>query len=159
MELFTKLFAAWLVFTDHCFDRIVLSGYLMGLQRPGQVVCWLQQVLGVVAITKDVLSQRTQDYLGWVESYARNRKIPLEWAEKDQNNEAYVLPCLRRLERQNRYGRISSFKRWSKAGPNGRVTGWWRGRPAARLISRFCTSTGRAIVTSISVCGTRCWGR
>ncbi len=104
MELFTKLFGTWLVFAYHCFDRIVLSGYRMGLQRPGQVVYWLQQVLGVVAIPKDVLSRRTQDYIGWVESYARNRKLPLEWAEKDQNKETYVLPYLRRLEKQNRYG-------------------------------------------------------
>ena len=56
MELFTKLFGAWLVFVYHCFDRVVLSGYLMGLQRPGQVVYWLQQVLGIEAITKEVLS-------------------------------------------------------------------------------------------------------
>jgi hypothetical protein len=33
MELFTKLFSTWLLFVYHCFDRIVLSGYLMGLQR------------------------------------------------------------------------------------------------------------------------------
>jgi hypothetical protein len=51
MELFTKLFGAWLVFVYHCFDRVVVSGYLMGLQRPGQVVYWLQQVLGIEAIT------------------------------------------------------------------------------------------------------------
>ena len=63
MELFTKLFGAWLVFVYHCFDRIVLSGYLMGLQRPGQVVYWLQQVLGIEAITKEVLSRRTEDYV------------------------------------------------------------------------------------------------
>ena len=63
MELFTKLFGAWLVFVYHCFDRIVLSGcYLMGLQRPGQVVYWLQQVLGIEAITKEVLYRRTLEY-------------------------------------------------------------------------------------------------
>ena len=60
---------------------MVLSGYLMGLQRPGLVVFWLQHVLGIEAITKEVLSRRTQDYIAWVESYARNRNIPVEWAE------------------------------------------------------------------------------
>src|ERR1017187_7071243 len=104
MELFTKLFGAWLVFIYHCFDRIVLSGYLMGLQRPGQVVYWLQQVLGIKAITKEVLSHRTRDYTRWVESYARNHKIPLEWAEKQIRKEDYVLTYLRRLEREDRYG-------------------------------------------------------
>jgi hypothetical protein len=41
-------------------STVVLSGYLMGLQRPGQVVYWLQQVLGIEAITKEVLSTRTE---------------------------------------------------------------------------------------------------
>jgi len=94
MELFTKLFATWLVFVYHCFDRIVLSGYLMGLQRPGRVVFWLRHVLGVDAITKDLLSRRTQDYISWVGSFARNRHIPVEWAERDVRKEEYVLPLL-----------------------------------------------------------------
>src|SRR5438876_740173 len=104
MELFTKLFASWLIFIYHCFDRMVLSGYLMGLQRPGQVVYWLRTVKGIEAITKEVLSERTRRYVGWVESYARHRAIPLEWAEKGVNKEAYVRPYLRRMERAGGYG-------------------------------------------------------
>ncbi len=73
-----KLFGTWLVLVYHCFDRIVLSGYLMGLQRPGQVVYWLQSVLGIQAITKEVLSQRTAGYVHWVGSFARNHRIPLQ---------------------------------------------------------------------------------
>ncbi len=104
MELFTKLFASWLIFIYHCFDRMVLSGYLMGLQRPGQVVYWLRTVKGIEAITKEVLSERTRRYVGWVESYARHRAIPLEWAEKGVNKEAYVRPYLRRMDRAGGYG-------------------------------------------------------
>lgn len=104
MELFTKLFGTWLLFIYHCFDRIVLSGYLMGLQRPGQVVYWLRTVKGIEAITKEVLSERTRRYVGWVEAYARHRNIPLEWAEKGVNKEAYVRPYLRKMERAGEYG-------------------------------------------------------
>jgi hypothetical protein len=104
MELFTKLFQAWLVFVYHCFDRVVLSGYLMGLQRPGQVVYWLQDVLGVEAITKDVLSQRTEAYVRWVEGFARNRKLPLPWHDEGVRMEDYVRPYLLRMERLNRFG-------------------------------------------------------
>jgi hypothetical protein len=104
MELFTKLFQTWLVFIYHCFDRLVLSGYLLGLQRPGQVVYWLRTVKGIEAITKPVLAERTRRYVEWVESYARNRRIPLEWAEKGVNKEEYVRPYLRRMERAERYG-------------------------------------------------------
>jgi hypothetical protein len=38
MELFTKLFGDLLLFVYHCFDRIVIHGYLSGLSRPEQVV-------------------------------------------------------------------------------------------------------------------------
>src|SRR5215471_8105902 len=34
MELFTKLFSGVLLFVYHCFDRIVINGYLSGLSRP-----------------------------------------------------------------------------------------------------------------------------
>ena len=127
MELFTKLFGAWLVFVYHCFDRMVISGYLMGLQRPGQVVYWLQQVLGIEAITKQVLSKRTEDYVGWVQAYARNRKIPIEWAEKDVRKEDYVLPYLRRMERRGEFGVYFIFQTMEQG---------WTFRPGARLVAR-----------------------
>ena len=38
MEPFIKLFGDLLVFVYHCFDRIVIHGYLSGLSRPEQVV-------------------------------------------------------------------------------------------------------------------------
>jgi len=38
MDLFTRLFGDLLVFVYHCFDRIVIHGYLGGLSRPEQVV-------------------------------------------------------------------------------------------------------------------------
>jgi len=45
METFTKLFGSLLVFVYHCFDRIVINGYLEYLSRPELVVhffrvCW-----------------------------------------------------------------------------------------------------------------------
>jgi hypothetical protein len=38
MELFTQLFGDLLAYVYHCFDRIVIYGYLSGLSRPEQVV-------------------------------------------------------------------------------------------------------------------------
>lgn len=69
-------------FVYHCFDRIVIHGYLSGLSRPEQVVHFVREVLGVPIVSKEVLSQRTEDYRNWVEAFARNHKIPIEWAEK-----------------------------------------------------------------------------
>ncbi len=36
--MFTKLFGDFLVFVYHCFDRIVIRGYLTALSRPELVV-------------------------------------------------------------------------------------------------------------------------
>ena len=38
MERFIQLFADFLSLVYHCFDRIVIHGYLSGLSRPEQVV-------------------------------------------------------------------------------------------------------------------------
>ena len=61
-------------------------------------------------VSKEVLSQRTNDYQGWVEAYARNHKIPIEWAGKGVRKEDYVLPALRRLMKKNAYGVYFIFK-------------------------------------------------
>jgi hypothetical protein len=42
MELFTQLFGDLLAFVYHCFDRIVIYGYLSGLSRPEQGVMMLE---------------------------------------------------------------------------------------------------------------------
>src|SRR5262245_56917893 len=61
MELFAKLFSSLLVFVYHCFDRIVIHGYLSGLSRPEQVIHLFRQVLGAALVSEEVLSQlRTQ---------------------------------------------------------------------------------------------------
>ncbi len=61
MELFHKLFSSLLLFVYHCFDRIVIHGYLSGLSRPEQVVYSFRHVLKVRAITREVLKRRTSD--------------------------------------------------------------------------------------------------
>jgi len=127
MELFTTLFGSWLVFVYHCFDRVVLSGYLMGLQRPGQVVYWLQQVLGIEAITKEVLSSRTEAYVRWVESFARNRNLQIVWHDEGVRMEDYVRPYLRRMERENRFGVYFIFQAMERG---------WTFRPV-RLAQRY----------------------
>jgi hypothetical protein len=110
MERFIQLFADFLSWVYHCFDRIVIHGYLSGLSRPEQVVYFFRQVLGIPVVSKEVLSQRTNDYRDWVEAYARNHKIPIEWAEKGTRKEDYVLPAFRSMEKKNDYGVYFIFK-------------------------------------------------
>jgi hypothetical protein len=104
MELFAKLFSSLLVFVYHCFDRIVIHGYLSGLSRPEQVVYFFRDVIAVRVVDKAVLSKRTGECRGWVEAFARNHKIHMEWAKKGVRKEDYVRPRLRCLERAGQYG-------------------------------------------------------
>jgi hypothetical protein len=110
MELFTQLFGDLLTFVYHCFDRIVIHGYLSGLSRPEQVVYFVRQVLGIAVVSKEALSQRTNDYRQWVEAYAHNHKIPIEWAEKGVRKENHVLSALRPMEKRGTYGVYFIFR-------------------------------------------------
>jgi len=110
METFARLFGRLLTFVYHCFDRIVIQGYLPLLTRPEHIVYFFRDVHGIQPITKEVLRKRTTDYNRWVASFARNHDIPLEWAEKGVRKEDYVQPYLKRMERQNRFGIYFIFK-------------------------------------------------
>ena len=121
MELFTQLFGDLLAFVYHCFDRIVIYGYLSALSRPEQVVHFFRQVVGVPVVSKEVLSQRTTDYQAWVEAFARNHRLPIEWAEKGVRKEDHVVPWQRRMARKGVYGVYYIFKSMEQ-GPTFRVS-------------------------------------
>jgi len=121
MELFTQLFGGLLAFVYHCFDRIVIYGYLSGLSRPQQVVHFFRNIVGVAAVSKEVLRQRTADYQAWVEAFARNHRLPIEWAQKGVRKEDHVLPWQRRMTRQDAYGVYFIFKSMEQ-GASFRVT-------------------------------------
>ena len=59
METFAKLFERFLVFVYHCFDRIVIQGYLPLLTRPEHIVHFFRDVHGQYPITPQVLAKRT----------------------------------------------------------------------------------------------------
>ena len=141
METFTELFGSLLLFVYHCFDRVVIHGYLSGLSRPGQVVHFFQNVVGEPVIGKEVLSRRTNEYQGWVEAFAYNHAIAIEWAEPKVRKEDYVRPALRRMERARRHGVYfilksmeqgqtfrSTVPRFATADPNYRILARQRSR-------------------------------
>jgi len=48
METFNKLFGSLLAFVYHCFDRIVIQGYLPLLTREEHIVHFFRDVLGAL---------------------------------------------------------------------------------------------------------------
>src|SRR5246127_4047984 len=99
MELFTKLFGDLLLFVYHCFDRIVIHGYLSGLSRPEQVVHFFRNVVGIPVLSKEILSQRTADYKTWVEASPGNHNIRMEGAEKGVRRKDKLSPWLPRMKK------------------------------------------------------------
>ena len=104
METLKQVFGPMLVFIYHCFDRIVINGYISMLSRPENVVYFFKKVVGEPCITKEILSERTKVYNKWVEAFARNHHIPIEWAEKGVRKEDYTLPYLKKMERKGEFG-------------------------------------------------------
>jgi hypothetical protein len=49
-------------------------------------------------------------YQAWVEAFARNHRLPIEWAEKGVRKEDHVLPWQRRMARKRAYGVYYVFK-------------------------------------------------
>ena len=104
MEEFARLFGRLITLVYHCFDRIVILGHLPLLTQPENIVHFFREVHGVSVVTKEVLRERTTEYNQWVEAFARNHQIPIEWAEKGVRKEDYVRPRLRQMERRQRCG-------------------------------------------------------
>jgi hypothetical protein len=106
MDLFMQLFGRFVAFAYHCFDRIVIQGYLPLLTREEHIVHFFRDVHGIYPITKEALRARTTEYQQWVEAFARNHRIPIEWANnkalktKGLTREAYVRPYGRRMEQR-----------------------------------------------------------
>ena len=68
------------------------------------MVHFFRDVRGIYPITPQVLRNRTQVYKRWVEGYARNHKIPMEWAQKGVRKEDYVVSYRKRMQPQNGHG-------------------------------------------------------
>jgi hypothetical protein len=67
METFTQLFGDLLAFVYHCFDRIVIYGYLSGLSRPEQVVhagCHFGEILPKGDLDDGTVSQLLEELAG-----------------------------------------------------------------------------------------------
>src|SRR5215210_8156258 len=80
-----------------CLDRIVLHGYLTGLQRPEQLVYFFHDVVGVSCIEPKVLLGRTTAYRAWAERYAQEQGIPVLAAPKGVRKEELARPSYGKL--------------------------------------------------------------
>ena len=92
MDRLSEVFGEGVQFRYTCLDRIVLHGYLTGLQRPGQLVHFFHDVVGVACIEPKVLQGRTTAYRDWVDQYTAGQGIPVLPAPKGVRKEELVRP-------------------------------------------------------------------
>jgi hypothetical protein len=136
METFHKLFGSLLALVYHCFDRIVVQGYLPLLTRPEHIVHFFRDVHGIAPITKEVLIQRTTEYKEWVEGFARDHGVPITWAEAGVKKEDHVRPYYQRFARRRRVGVYFIFRSMEQ-GPKFHVLPPKAADPLYRLIRRM----------------------
>jgi hypothetical protein len=97
VDRLSEVFGERVQFRYTCLDRIVLHGYLTGLQRPEQLVYFYHDVVGVDCIEPKVLQGRTAVYRDWVEQYTVGQGIPVLAAPKKVRKEALVRPYYGKL--------------------------------------------------------------
>jgi hypothetical protein len=120
METFAKLFGSLLEFVYHCFDRIVILGYMPLLIRPENIIHLFCNVHQISPITKEALRKRTDDYHVWVEAYAKKHKIPMEWAQTGVRKKDDLQPEQARMRKQNRFG-VYFILKSMEVGPSFRI--------------------------------------
>jgi hypothetical protein len=92
VDRLSEVFGERVQFRSTCLDRIVLHGYLTGLQRPGQLVHFFHDVVGIDCIEPRVLQGRTTTYRDWVDRYTQGQEIPVLPAPKGVRKEELVRP-------------------------------------------------------------------
>jgi hypothetical protein len=97
VDRLSELFGERVQFRYDCLDRIVLHGYLDGLQRPGQLVHFFHDVVGVDCIEPQVLQGRTAVYRDWAEQYTVGQGIAVLEAPKGMRKEELVRPYYGKL--------------------------------------------------------------
>jgi hypothetical protein len=97
VDRLSEVFGERVQFRYTCLDRIVLHGYLTGLQRPEQLVYFFHDVVGVACIEPKVLLGRTNTYRAWVEQYTQGQGIPVLAAPKGVRKEELVRPYYGKL--------------------------------------------------------------
>ena len=122
METLMKIFAPMLVFVYHCFDRIVVNGYLSMLSRPGNLVYFFSRSLVCHAsLKKSCPSGRTIISVG-------SNPMPgittfrFNGPKRTFARRIMCSPGWRRWQSRINSAFFLFLKVWSKVAPSGRST-------------------------------------
>src|SRR5438128_1093870 len=147
MQLFLKLFEPYLQWFYHCFDRIVINGYLSFLTRENNAAYFFREVCKKPKITKEVLTQRTRDYQAWVSITPATTNCLCSGRRKAFAKKIWFAPGSNAWPGKTALGSITSFKAWNRAG---RFAQYPQNSPPKTPTFSSCASTRAAtrIITS-----------
>lgn len=126
MEMFAKLFGSLLVFVYHCFDRVVILGYMPLLIRPANIVYLFRDLRrapdgAAPPITQEMLRRRTDEYNAWVEAFARKNGVKMEWAGKIDRFKDHLKTERERRIKEGRFG-VYHILKTMEVGPSFRIS-------------------------------------
>ena len=162
MELFTKLFGRLLVFVYHCFDRIVIHGYLSGLSRPKQVVYFFRNVVRVPMVDKEVIAQNARPSIADGSGRLLAIAIPMEvggkwcWVAEHQRREIDLSRVRRSIRISSENSSASEPRQACE--PRGHGEEGWHPRKWMRGKSRWSGHRGQALLLCSGQQFVRCNG-
>ena len=83
-----------------CFDRVILSGSITHLQRPGSVIWFLKNRRQAPNLTRAYFASIARDYQGWVEDFAHQQGLDILQPVPDTRREDYLEPYYQQLQGQ-----------------------------------------------------------
>jgi hypothetical protein len=100
MNAFLQHHAPAIAFSYHCFDRLLLHGYIRALQFGGSIVTFLRQRRQAKLVSPDYLRRISLDYHRWVEGQAQQAGLAIVTPPPDVRRHDWVEPYYRALEEQ-----------------------------------------------------------
>lgn len=85
MTNFEQLYKGHIKFSYELVDRLIVKGYLSGLQRETDLIYFLTKILRIKCVTPEVLKSFTAQFVSSIEKYANTHFIPIIAVEGNED--------------------------------------------------------------------------
>jgi len=104
LKNFYKLFLPKISFSYDSFDRIVLNGHIMSMHKPNNLTYYFKNILGHRFVSHNLIKSVTKNYNQYIEKFALENHLCLDYVEKGVRKEDFVLKYRQRFEKKEKFG-------------------------------------------------------
>jgi hypothetical protein len=97
MNAFVKHHREAIRFDYSCLDRMILAGYLLALQMPGQVASFLRDRRHLAHLSRSYFAGLSRTYREQVDELARREHLEILEPERGQRRQDLVAPYFQQL--------------------------------------------------------------